>query len=50
MIGGNYDLGDGRYLFLVALAIRDDPTIALSVADSALFTGKLSALARRTHR
>jgi hypothetical protein len=50
VIGGTHDLGDGRYLFLVALAVRDDPTIALSVADSALFTGKLSALARRTHR
>jgi hypothetical protein len=49
-IGGAHDLGDGRYLFLIALAARDDPAITLSVADSTLFTGKLSALARRAHR
>ena len=49
-IGGVHDLGDGRYLFLMAVAARDDPTITLTVADGVLFTGTLSALARRTHR
>jgi hypothetical protein len=49
-IGGAHDLGDGRYLFLLALAARDDPKIALSVADNTLFTGKLSALARQARR
>jgi hypothetical protein len=49
-LGGVHDLGDGRYLFLIALAARDDPTITLTVADGTLFTGKLSALARRASR
>jgi hypothetical protein len=49
-IGGAHDLGDGRYLFLLALAARDDPKIALSVADNTLFAGKLSVLARQARR
>jgi hypothetical protein len=49
-VGGVHDLGDGRYLFLVALSARDDPVLTLTVADSALFAGKLSALARRGRR
>jgi hypothetical protein len=49
-LGGTHDLGDGRYLFLAALSPGDDPAVTLMVADSVLFAGRLSALARQTRR
>ncbi len=50
LVGGVNDLGDGRYLLLVAMAPADDPVLKLTVAGDALFAGRLSTLARRARR
>ena len=41
------DLGDGRYLLVLALGPGEDPNIKLDVAGSTLFTGRLSKLPRK---
>ena len=43
-VGGTHDLGDGRYMLVVAVAPGDDPKITLEVNGGALFTGRLSQL------
>jgi len=44
-VGGTHDLGDGRYMLLMAVAPGDDPILKLEVAGGTLFTGRLSQLA-----
>lgn len=46
-IGGIQDLGDGRYLMVLAPAVGEDPMIRLEVAGATLFSGPLSKLPRK---
>lgn len=49
-VGGTHDLGDGRYMLLLALAPGDDPTLTLEVAGGTLFAGRLSQLSGKRAR
>jgi hypothetical protein len=49
-VGGTHDLGDGRYMLVLALAPGDDPSLKLEVAGGTLFAGRLSQLSGKRTR
>jgi hypothetical protein len=49
-VGGAHDLGDGRYMLVLALARGDDPTLTLEVAGGLLYAGRLSQLSGKPAR
>ncbi|HVR65654.1 MAG TPA: hypothetical protein VMT98_03395, partial [Verrucomicrobiae bacterium] len=47
-IGGAEDLGDGRYMLVLAVAPKADPDVRLAMGGVTLYAGPLSKIAANT--
>ena len=48
IIGGAEDLGDGRYMLMLAIAAKADPDVKLAMGGVTLYAGPLSKIAANT--